>query len=70
MKDKDLAYWLADKIPAYGDYAKEAALVLRQQSDEIERLRSTLQQVLTDAQSQDVLSEWWTAMEMALTPNA
>jgi hypothetical protein len=34
------AYWLADKIPAYGDYAKEAALILMRQADEIERLRS------------------------------
>lgn len=39
MKGNDRAYWLADKIPSYGDYAKEAALVLRQQADEIERLR-------------------------------
>jgi len=42
MKGKDRAYWLADKIPAYGDYAKEAALVLCQQADEIERLRGLL----------------------------
>jgi hypothetical protein len=42
MEGKDRAYWLADKIPAYGDYAKEAALVLRQQADEIERLRAEL----------------------------
>ena len=39
MKGKDRAYWLADKIPSYGDYAKEAAIVLRQQADEIEMLR-------------------------------
>lgn len=39
MTGKDLAYWLADKIPALGDYAKEAAEVLRKQADEIERLR-------------------------------
>lgn len=37
MSDKDRAYWLADKIPAYGDYAKEAAFVLRQQADRIEQ---------------------------------
>lgn len=42
MEGKDKAYWLADKILAYGDYAKEAAEVLRQQADEIERLRETL----------------------------
>lgn len=41
MNDKDRAYWLADKIVAvaYHDYTKEAALVLRKQADEIERLR-------------------------------
>ena len=38
MRGKDQAYWLADKIPAYGDYAKEAANVLRRQADDIERL--------------------------------
>lgn len=40
MEGKDLAYWLADKIPAFGDYAKEAADVLRKQADEIDALRS------------------------------
>lgn len=38
MRGIDQAYWLADKIPAYGDYAKEAANVLRRQADDIERL--------------------------------
>ena len=38
MKGKDLAYWLADKIPSYSDYAHEAAIILRKQADEIERL--------------------------------
>jgi Fic family protein len=33
---------------------------------ENERLRTTLQQVLTDAQAQDVLVEWWPMMERAL----
>lgn len=42
MQGKDRAYWLADKIPALGDYAKEAAIVLREQADEIERLTATL----------------------------
>jgi hypothetical protein len=42
MKGKDRAYWLADKIPAYGDYAREAALVLQQQADEIERMRALI----------------------------
>lgn len=40
MEGKELAYWLTDKIPALGDYAKEAARILRNQADEIERLRS------------------------------
>ena len=40
MTDKEHAYWLADKIPAYGDYAKEAAQVLQLQADEIERLQA------------------------------
>ena len=42
MRGTDQAYWLADKIPAYGDYAKEAAFVLRRQADEIERLHTLL----------------------------
>jgi hypothetical protein len=38
---------------------------------EVERLRITMQQVLADAQAQDVLQEWWPMMELALkTPNA
>jgi hypothetical protein len=33
-------------------------------------LRTTMQQVLADAQAQDVLPEWWPMMERALkTPN-
>lgn len=46
MTNHDKAHWLADKIPAYGDYAKEAALVLRKQADEIERLREALAALL------------------------
>lgn len=38
MRGIDQACWLADKIPAYGDYAKEAANVLRRQAYELERL--------------------------------
>ena len=38
MRGIDQAYWLADKIPAYGDYAKEAANVLRRQAYELESL--------------------------------
>ncbi len=39
MTPKEYAGWLADKIPAYGDFGKEAALVLIRQANEIERLR-------------------------------
>ena len=35
MRGKDRAEWLADKICNGGDYAKEAALMLTQQADEI-----------------------------------
>lgn len=45
----DHAYWLADKIPALGDYAKEAAWLLCDQADRLaevnsenERLREAL----------------------------
>lgn len=42
MRGIDQAYWLADKIPAYGDYAKEAANVLRRQADDIESMHALL----------------------------
>ena len=41
-------------------------LLLRSEN---ERLRKTLQQVLIDAQSQDVLFEWWGTIEMTLMNN-
>ena len=44
MSDKEKAYWLADKIPAYGDYAKEAADILRKQADEIEKLKAYIEE--------------------------
>ena len=37
MQGKDRAEWLADKICNGGDYCKEAAIVLVQQAEEIER---------------------------------
>ena len=49
--------------------AEWEALQLRDGADEIERLRKILQQILVDAQAQNVLFEWWTAIELALTPN-
>lgn len=39
MRGIDQAYWLADKIPSYGDYAKEAANVL---GSELERVSNGL----------------------------
>ena len=49
--------------------AEWEAKQLRDGANEIDKLRKTLQQVLVDAQSQDVLLEWWTAIELALMPN-
>ena len=49
MTPKEKAYWLADKIPAYGDYAKEAAQVLCRQADEIDRLQTALRSVMSCA---------------------
>ena len=46
MRGIDQAYWLADKIPAYGDYAKEAANVLRRQAHELERLLAAQEELL------------------------
>lgn len=51
MTDHERAYWLADKIPAYGDYAKEAACVLRKQADEIDRLTRELADLKADRDS-------------------
>jgi len=49
--------------------AEWEAAQLREGANEIERLSKTLQQVLIDAQSQEVLFEWWTPIELALTHN-
>ena len=38
-------------------------------ADEIDRLRTTIRQVLVDAESQDVLNEWWPMLQDALTHN-
>ena len=67
LRGKDRAEWLADNIPAYGDYAKEAALVLVQQENEIDRLRTELERislnVYGDLPAQVIAGE-------ALRPNA
>lgn len=39
MDGKEKAGWLADKICNGGDYAKEAAIVLVRQAEEIDRLK-------------------------------
>lgn len=57
MTPKEHAEWLADKIPAYGDYAKEAALVLRRQAAEIERLQNALRLVMGCAGNIDTATD-------------
>ena len=56
---KEKAYWIADKIHAYGDYAKEAAMILQKQADEIEALKdivnSTLRVQRIEAKKGDIL---------------
>lgn len=42
MTDYEKAGWLADKIPAYGDYAKCAANLLRKQADQIVTISAAL----------------------------
>lgn len=42
MDGREKAGWLADKICNGGDYAKEAAIVLVRQAEEIERLEEAL----------------------------
>jgi len=42
MPDYEKAGWLADKIPAYGDYAKCAANLLRKQADQIVTITAAL----------------------------
>ena len=62
MTGKDRAYWLADKIPAYGDYAKEAAISLRIQADEIEHLRARIDALMfehcPDEMTPEQIAEW------------
>ena len=62
MDGKEKAGWLADKICNGGDYAKEAAIVLVRQAEEIERLRE-------DAKKWQALAEA-NARLKGLTPNA
>lgn len=72
LRGKERAEWLADKIPVYGDYAKEAAIVLRHQADEIERLRSGIRRLTELYESEwdadaPILRPAW--LEELLTPN-
>jgi len=48
---------------------RETGQLLSDAMIEIERLQKVMQQVLIDAQSQNVLPEWWTIMQETLTPN-
>ena len=45
------------------------AVNAREAAKEIEKLRKTLHQILVDAQSQDVLFEWWSVIELVLPFN-
>jgi len=60
--------------PEGGDFAnfhiqkyKEHARILERENA---KLRMVMQQILVDAESQDVLSEWWPIMADALGSNA
>jgi len=57
MTPHEKAYWLADKIPAYGDYAKEAAWLLKRQAAEIEQLRGALHLVMACAGDIDAATD-------------
>lgn len=48
MTGYERAYWLADKIPACGDYAKEAAELLKKQADEIEKLQNFVRRMSSE----------------------
>lgn len=45
---KDYAYWLADKIPGFGDYGNDCADCMREQADKIEKLESALTRIRTE----------------------
>ena len=53
----DVALWSTDQMHAY------AATAVKQ---EREKWVTLVSQVLTDAQAQDVLFEWWSLMETAI----
>jgi len=69
MTPKEYAGWLADKIPAYGDYAKEAALLLMRQADEIERLRGAMLMAASMLERDGDEHGFGYALRRALTPN-
>lgn len=54
----------------YEEIHQHLAPLARDLERENVRLRKLLQQVLTDAQAQDVLLEWWHALECETVPNA
>lgn len=62
---------LGDALKAANDQTEQFEREWYLRGDEIERLRTTMQQVLADAQAQDALPEWWPMMEAALMgPNS
>ena len=72
----EYAGWLADKIPAYGDYAREAAFVLVRQAEEIELLRSILKEgadgfgkLLIQTSDDNAVRDWQKRAKALLMPN-
>jgi hypothetical protein len=66
--DKDpMSFWCWKAWQKATALEREACARL---GEENAALRTTMQQILADAQAQDVLPEWWPMMERALkTPN-
>ena len=56
----------ASQIGTESHERRICAEALEAQEKKIEQLQTVLRQVLMDAQSQDVLWEWWTIMQEAL----
>lgn len=51
MELTDKLGWLADKIPAFGDYGKDCANTMRRAADEITKLRAELESATKDAEN-------------------
>lgn len=50
MELTDKLGWLADKIPAFGDYGKDCANTMRRAADEIIKIRAELASATKDAE--------------------